>query len=185
MTTAVLTRPLADCQRLSKLLQDQGTPHITLPIMEVTPLPESQFSPLPSISPNTIVIFVSANAVRWGLPEMKVALDQVDSCQVIAVGQKTRDTLVTSGIEAQVPERADSEGLLHMAATCWGKNSLQEVPGWSNGLATAVYGLTSLSVLWMPSRITRWCSKPAAASYSLGCRNCWLAPVKGTCSNQR
>ena len=116
MTTAVLTRPLADCQRLSKLLQDQGIPHITLPIMEVSPLPESQCSPLPTVSPDTIVIFVSANAVRWGLPELEVALDQVDGCQVIAVGQKTRDTLATAGIEAQIPERADSEGLLHMPA---------------------------------------------------------------------
>ena len=116
MTTVVLTRPLADCQRLSKLLHEQGILHMTLPIMEVTPLPESQCSPLPTISPDTIVIFVSANAVRWGLPELKVALDQVDGCQVIAVGQKTRDTLAIAGIEAQIPGRADSEGLLHMPA---------------------------------------------------------------------
>ena len=116
MTIAVLTRPLADCQRLSKLLQDRGISHLTLPIMEVTPLSKSQCLPLPTISPDTIVIFVSANAVRWGLPELKVALDQVDGCQVIAVGQKTRDTLVSAGIEAQIPERADSEGLLQMPA---------------------------------------------------------------------
>ena len=116
MTTVVLTRPLADCQRLSKLLHEQGILHMTLPIMEVTPLPESQCSPLPTISPDTIVIFVSANAVRWGLPELKVALDQVDGCQVIAVGQKTRDTLAIAGIEAQIPGRADSEGLLRMPA---------------------------------------------------------------------
>ena len=116
MTTVVLTRPLADCQRLSKLLQEHGIPHMTLPILEVTPLPKSQCSPLPTISPDTIVIFVSANAVRWGLPELKVALDQVDGCQVIAVGQKTRDTLAIAGIEAQIPGRADSEGLLHMPA---------------------------------------------------------------------
>ena len=45
-----------------------------------------------------------------------MALDQVDGCQVIAVGQKTRDTLVSAGIEAQIPERADSEGLLQMPA---------------------------------------------------------------------
>ena len=116
MTTAVLTRPLADSQRQSRLLQDQSIPHITLPILELAPLPESRCSPLPTISPGTIVIFVSANAVRWGLPELKVALDQVDGCQVIAVGQKTRDTLAIAGIEAQIPGRADSEGLLHMPA---------------------------------------------------------------------
>ena len=116
MTTAVLTRPLVDCQRLSKLLQDQSIPHITLPIMEVAPLPESQCSPTPAISPGTIVIFVSANAVRWGLPGLKLALDQVDGCQVIAVGQRTRDTLSTAGIDAQIPERADSESLLQMPA---------------------------------------------------------------------
>ena len=116
MITAVLTRPSADSQRLAQILENQNISQITLPIMAVVPIPEAQRLPVPSLSDESVCIFVSANAVRFGLPELKQELDRVADTRVIAVGRKTRDTLAMAGIEAEIPERADSEGLLRMPA---------------------------------------------------------------------
>ena len=116
MITAVLTRPSADSQRLAQILENQNISQITLPIMAVVPIPEAQRLSVPSLSDESVCIFVSANAVRFGLPELKQELDRVSDTRVIAVGRKTRDTLAMAGIDAEIPERADSEGLLRMPA---------------------------------------------------------------------
>lgn len=116
MITAVLTRPSADSQRLAQILENQNISQITLPIMAVVPIPEAQRLPVPSLSDESVCIFVSANAVRFGLPELQQELDRVADTRVIAVGRKTRDTLAMAGIDAEIPERADSEGLLLMPA---------------------------------------------------------------------
>ena len=114
MITAVLTRPSADSQRLAQILENQNISQITLPIMSVVPLPEAQRLSVPSLSEGSVCIFVSANAVRFGLPKLKTELDRVAGVRVIAVGRKTRDALAMAGIDAEIPERADSEGLLLM-----------------------------------------------------------------------
>lgn len=116
MITAVLTRPFADSLRLAQILENHNIAQITLPIMAVAPLSEAQRLPVPPLSQRSVCIFVSANAVRFGLPELKPALERVAGVRVIAVGPKTRDTLAAAGIAAEIPERADSEGLLLMPA---------------------------------------------------------------------
>jgi len=63
-----------------------------------------------------LCIFISANAVRFGLPQLGPDLARYPDLSVIAVGNKTRDTLAAEGIQAQVPVRPDSEGLLAMPA---------------------------------------------------------------------
>jgi len=116
MTTVALTRPQADSQRLSEALQREGFQTRVIPIMTIEAIPTAEQAPVPSVSDDALCIFISANAVRFGLPQLGPALARCSNPSVIAVGNKTRDTLATEGIQAQVPVRSDSEGLLAMPA---------------------------------------------------------------------
>ena len=116
MTTVVLTRPQADGERLSEALQNEGFQTRVMPIITIEAIPTAEQAPAPSVSDDALCIFISANAVRFGLPQLGSALARDSDLTVIAVGNKTRDTLATEGIQAQVPVRADSEGLLAMPA---------------------------------------------------------------------
>ena len=116
MTIVVLTRPQADSERLSEALQNEGFQTRVMPIITIEAIPTAEQAPAPSLSDDALCIFISANAVRFGLPQLRPALARSSDLTVIAVGNKTRDTLAAEGIQAQVPVRADSEGLLAMPA---------------------------------------------------------------------
>ena len=116
MTAVVLTRPQADSERLSQTLQSEGFQTRVMPIMTIEAIPDAERALSPTLSDDALCIFVSANAVRFGLPQLGPDLARCPDLTVIAVGNKTRDTLVAEGIQAQVPFRADSEGLLAMPA---------------------------------------------------------------------
>ena len=116
MTKVVLTRPQADSERLSEALQNEGFQTRVMPIITIEAIPTAEQAPAPSVSDDALCIFISANAVRFGLPQLGSALARNSDLTVIAVGNKTRDTLAAEGIQAQVPVRADSEGLLAMPA---------------------------------------------------------------------
>ena len=118
MTTVVLTRPQADSERLSQHLQREGFKTRVMPIMTIEPIPAAEQALAPSLSNDALCIFISANAVRFGLPKLGPELARCPDLTVIAVGNKTRDTLTAEGIQAQVPARPDSEGLLAMPALC-------------------------------------------------------------------
>jgi uroporphyrinogen-III synthase len=87
-----------------------------MPIMPIEAMPTTERVLAPSLSDDTLCIFISANAVRFGLPQLGPELARYPELTVIAVGNKTRDTLEAEGIHAEVPVRADSEGLLEMPA---------------------------------------------------------------------
>ena len=116
MTAVVLTRPQADSERLSEALQGEGFQTRVMPIMTIEAMPATERVLAPSLSDDTLCIFISANAVRFGLPQLGLELARYPELTVIAVGNKTRDTLEAEGIHAEVPARADSEGLLEMPA---------------------------------------------------------------------
>jgi len=116
MTAVVLTRPQADSERLSQALQSEGFQTRIMPIMTIEAIPTAEQAPAPSLSDDALCIFISANAVRFGLPQLGPDLACYPDLSVIAVGNKTRDTLAAEGIQAQVPVRPDSEGLLAMPA---------------------------------------------------------------------
>ena len=116
MTTVVLIRPQADSERLSEALRNEGFQTRVMPIITIEAIPTAEQAPAPSVSDDALCIFISANAVRFGLPQLGSALARDSDLTVIAVGNKTRDTLAAEGIQAQVPVRADSEGLLAMPA---------------------------------------------------------------------
>ena len=115
MTTVVLTRPEAHSQRLALALSRQGFESLVMPLMTVEPIPVSEHSPVPGLTEGVVCIFISANAVQYGLPHVASALVQRDAV-LIAVGQQTQSALQTAGFAAITPEQADTEGLLALPA---------------------------------------------------------------------
>lgn len=114
MTTVVLTRPHADSERLSQSLRAQGVDSLVMPIMDIASIAVSEQAAAPAVSDKTLFIFISANAVRFGLPQLRAELDRYRGAVTIAVGGKTRDALQAEGFHALMPARSDSEGLLAM-----------------------------------------------------------------------
>jgi len=158
MTTVVLTRPQADSERLSEALRNEGFHSRVMPIMTIEAIPTAEQAPAPCLSDDALCIFISANAVRFGLPQLGPTLARCSNLTVIAVGNKTRDTLATEGIQAQVPVRSDSEGLLAMPAL--------SAPGARDVVIVKGEGgreLLALELTRRGARVTEW------ACY----RRCW------------
>ncbi len=112
MTTVVLTRAASDSQRLAGLLAGEGFKALCLPLMTLVPLTIEERPELPE--PSEIWIFISANAVRFGLPVLAPLLNNHKAPTVLAVGAKTREILSHYNISSSAPDRQDSEGLLAM-----------------------------------------------------------------------
>ena len=116
MTTGVLTRPEAHSQRLARALSRQGVESLVMPLMTVQPIADSERSPVPDLTEGAVCIFVSANAVQYGLSHIASTLSQRESSVLIAVGQQTQLALQAAGFEAIAPDQADTEGLLALPA---------------------------------------------------------------------
>lgn len=114
MTTVVLTRPLSDSERLAAVLAADGIDTVVMPIMTISALPVNELAPPPALGQHAICVFVSANAVRFGLPALLKRLRDCPNIVTIAVGAKTHHRLAEQGINASIPDRPDSEGLLAM-----------------------------------------------------------------------
>jgi len=115
----LVTRPTAQSQGLSEAIRQLGGDPVELPLLEIIPLPAA---PLPhgELASSDLVVFVSANAVEYGLAalgELPVGL------QLAAIGQATSERLAQSGYPAVLqPAQQDSEGFL-------GLPQIQELQG--------------------------------------------------------
>ena len=103
----LVTRPAAQAQRLCDGIQRLGGEPVALPLLEIEPLHPSH---LPDLAVFGVLIFVSANAVRYGLDSL---LPLPAGMSVGAIGRATAEHLAAAGVRADlVPTRYDSEGLL-------------------------------------------------------------------------
>jgi len=82
----------------------------------VQPIADSERLPVPDLTEGAVCIFISANAVQYGLPHIASDLSQRESSVLIAVGQQTQLALQAAGFEAIAPDQADTEGLLALPA---------------------------------------------------------------------
>ncbi|MDA0650125.1 MAG: uroporphyrinogen-III synthase [Proteobacteria bacterium] len=115
MTTVVLTRPQSDSERLAVALKADGIHTVILPVMAISALSDGELAAPPTLDQHAVCVFISANAVRFGLWALLPRLTEAPSIMTIAVGAKTRQCLAEQGIDAVMPDRPDSEGVLAMA----------------------------------------------------------------------
>jgi len=109
--TVVVTRPEDDGDRLGSLLRDAGWPVWVQPIIRIAPLADDALPSAPEFEPDDRVIFISANAVSYGLPHLEASLKS-SGAKVLAVGERTASGLRAAGFAVVVPTMPNSEGLL-------------------------------------------------------------------------
>lgn len=107
--TAVLTRPEGTANSLGESLEALGWHVVYQPMLVIEPITEPATKP--TIDAGSVVIFISANAVRAGIPHLARQLKE-NAPTVIAVGEATAAALALEDITALLPVTPDSEGLL-------------------------------------------------------------------------
>lgn len=120
------TRPVHQAAELTAALRAAGFAVSELPLLEIVvhELEPTQRRLLLELDRYDGVIFISANAVRFGLDAVAGFWPQWPwQLKTYAVGYASAELLVAEGLDVEIPEgRADSEGLLQLT-------SLQKVAG--------------------------------------------------------
>lgn len=113
----VVTRPVHQAGSLCAAIEREGGHAIRWPVLAIEAIELSNQTSgfLAELSAYHRVIFISANAVKYGLANLAEAEKNLQGMSVYAVGKATATALKHAGInQVQVPLIASSEGLLTM-----------------------------------------------------------------------
>jgi uroporphyrinogen-III synthase len=137
-----VTRPAAQAEGLMARIAELGGAPLRFPLLEVAP-PEDGVplqSQLQGISRFDLLVFISPNAVRFGLQAIQEAGGLPARVRVAAVGQGSARALAEAGVEPVIAptERFDSEALLALP-------ELQRVAGWRVGILRGDGGRETLA----------------------------------------
>ena len=122
----MITRPVQLADKLSELCAGQGATVIRFPCMEIVDIArrEANFNKIKQIDKYSLIIFISRNAVHYGIRILHEANIRRIAIPVAAVGIKTAEALADAGIDNAIhpSDAASSEAL---AATRFIKNIKQ------------------------------------------------------------
>jgi uroporphyrinogen-III synthase len=125
--TVVVTRPRDQAAILVQSIEQSGGIPLLFPLLEITAVQETgllneQISRLGNFN---LAIFISPNAVHYGMDAIRAVGPIPPSLKIAAVGQGSANALRKSGITRVIAptERFDSEGLLELP-------ELQNVSEW-------------------------------------------------------
>lgn len=115
----LVTRPRAQAQLLCELIEQAGGEAISFPVLEIQPMPDyaQADAALTGLNDADWVIFVSANAVHWGLDRIRKRIGGFpQGVKLAAIGKATARVLRESGLEPDaVPVQGyNSEALLSL-----------------------------------------------------------------------
>ena len=112
--TLVVTRPRGQAARSAAALRAAGAEVIMFPVLDIAPI-DAALTAEEVVSASAI-IFVSANAVAYGVPVLRRAGDIPATTEIFAIGRATAAALTDAGFkDALSPNSSiDSEGLLAM-----------------------------------------------------------------------
>ncbi|MBS03788.1 MAG: uroporphyrinogen-III synthase [Gammaproteobacteria bacterium] len=119
MTTVIVTRPEPDNALLCAALIEGGYTPVALPLMQITPkgLDPAARQLIADLDLFDVVICTSGHAARLAAEAIDRVWPQLPVAPAwYAVGQRTARVLAGYGIEAIVPARETSEGLLGLDA---------------------------------------------------------------------
>lgn len=112
----LVTRPAHQAESLCDQLVAAGATPVRFPVLEIQPTrdPSAASALLSRLDESDIVIFVSANAVRFALEYPGVGASLAAAGRVAAVGRRTADALRERGVQVDIVPagRQDSEALL-------------------------------------------------------------------------
>jgi len=124
----VVTRPREQAAQLAQRFIAAGGVPILFPLLEISPVADDAFlqQQLASLAHVNLIIFISPNAVQYGMAAIRKAGGLPAEINVATVGQGSAKVLRAEGVARVIvpEERFDSEGLLARA-------ELQNVSGWN------------------------------------------------------
>ncbi|MDR1163235.1 MAG: uroporphyrinogen-III synthase [Candidatus Accumulibacter sp.] len=116
----LVTRPEAQAVALGEAIRAKGGVPVFFPLLKITPADELEAlrRVAPRLEEYAMVVFVSPNAVRFGLPALLGARTWPERVKAAAIGPGTEKALTRHGVgKVLVPlERFDSEALLELPA---------------------------------------------------------------------
>jgi uroporphyrinogen-III synthase len=116
----LVTRPAEQSVQLARLIRDAGGEAVLFPALEIEPLAETAIAPaLDNLPQFDLVVFVSSNAARVGMPYILRKGGLPARAKVAAVGPGTAAELKKSGVRNIISPRAgfDSEALIGELST--------------------------------------------------------------------
>ncbi len=124
----VVTRPIEQSENLKKIIQDYGGNVISFPLLEIKPVtdPRQLIELVSRITDFDLAVFISPNAVRFGMEAILAGGGLPNKLRIAAVGQSSAIALRNAGVsEVIVPiGQSDSESLLALP-------QLQQVQNWN------------------------------------------------------
>lgn len=125
--TIVVTRPRDQAAQLARRIEQAGGIPLLFPLLDITAVQDTKtlFEQITRLGQFNLAIFISPNAVHYGIAAIRVAGAVPNALRIATVGQGSAKALRESGIANVIAptERFDSEGLLALP-------ELQNVAGW-------------------------------------------------------
>jgi len=125
--TIVVTRPRDQALQLAQKIEQAGGVPLLFPLLDITPVQDTDAlnKQIALLGQFNMAIFISPNAVHYGIAAIRAAGSVPNSLRIATVGQGSAQALRESGISNIIApaERFDSEGLLALP-------ELQKVSGW-------------------------------------------------------
>ncbi len=122
----VVTRPREQAAGLAQRIEQLGGKPLLFPLLEIEAVSDAQAlrEQLTHLKQTDLAIFISPNAVRYGMAALRATSEMPAALKFAAVGQGSAKALRAAGIERVIvpAERFDSEGLLALP-------ELQQVAG--------------------------------------------------------
>lgn len=116
--TVVITRPAHQAQPLCESISQAGGTVVQFPVIEILPptKPDSLQSKLDQLSSADMAIFISANAVDFGIDALGGVSHWPEGVSIAAVGAATAAKLVSYGLSVDLvaPEPFNTEALLSL-----------------------------------------------------------------------
>ncbi len=108
----IVTRPRGQAARSATALRAAGAEVITFPVLDIASIEASLTAT--DLASASAIIFVSANAVAYGVPVLRRAGDIPATTEIFAIGRATAAALADAGLKNVVSpvSSIDSEGLL-------------------------------------------------------------------------
>lgn len=125
--TVVVTRPRDQAVQLAQRIEQAGGIPLLFPLLNITAVQDTKtlLEQIARLGQFNLAIFISPNAVHYGMAAIKAVATIPTSLKIATVGQGSAKALRELGfVDVIVPtERFDSEGLLALP-------ELQNVAGW-------------------------------------------------------
>ncbi|MDD5299536.1 MAG: uroporphyrinogen-III synthase [Gallionella sp.] len=122
-----VTRPREQAAQLARSIEQAGGIPLLFPLLDIAPVQEQQalHEQLSRLAQFDLTIFISPNAVQYGMAAIRAAGGLPRATRVATIGQGSAKALHELGIADVIApaERFDSEGLLALP-------ELQDVAGW-------------------------------------------------------